>query len=146
ECPAGTRRRGGELPRQTGGAVYCAPMHLLAATLAAALAAAQSRPAEEPAETPISVPEPIPHGFLVAWKPMILSVRIDSGVGTRFGSDKFQPFRGLIRYTGSLPASRSPPARGCSPATSAGARWAARHRSASSASPPTSRSSTAWRR
>lgn len=57
---------------------------------------------EEPIETPIPVPSPIPVGFLVAWKPTILSVRIDSGVGAQFGSDKFQALRGLGRYTGTF--------------------------------------------
>src|ERR1041384_7998331 len=45
------------------------------------------------------VPSAIPVGFLVAWKPSILSVRVDSGAGSEFGSDKFQPLRGLFRYT-----------------------------------------------
>ena len=54
---------------------------------------------EEPAETPIVVPSPIPVGFLVAWKPTLLSIRIDSGQGAQFGSDKFQPLRFLGRYT-----------------------------------------------
>ena len=54
---------------------------------------------EEPAETPIVVPSPIPVGFLVAWKPTLLSIRIDSGQGAQFGSDKFQPLRILGRYT-----------------------------------------------
>ena len=57
---------------------------------------------EEPPEVPILVPSPIPVGFLVAWKPTILSVRIDSGAGSQFGSDKFQPIRGLFRYTSTL--------------------------------------------
>ena len=48
------------------------------------------------------VPSPIPVGFLVAWKPTVLSVRIDGGTGANFGSDKFQPFRGLGRYTTTL--------------------------------------------
>jgi len=65
----------------------------------AALADREKPPAEEPNETPILVPSPIPVGFLVAWKPTILSVRVDSGAGSQFGSDKFQPFRGLFRYT-----------------------------------------------
>ena len=69
---------------------------LLALCLAAPIRAAEK---EEPAETPILVPSPIPVGFLVAWKPTILSVRIDSGAGSQFGSDKLQLFRGLFRYT-----------------------------------------------
>jgi hypothetical protein len=72
------------------------PVRVLALTLAVSLAAAA---AEEPAETPILVPSPIPVGFLVAWKPMILSVRIDSGSGSQFGSDKLQVLRVLGRYT-----------------------------------------------
>jgi hypothetical protein len=51
---------------------------------------------------PISVPSPIPTGFLLAWKPTLLSVRVDSGAGTTFGSDKFQFLRGLGRYTTNL--------------------------------------------
>ncbi len=51
------------------------------------------------AETPIPIPPPVPVGFLVAWKPTILSVRVDDGSGSRFGSDKFQPLRLLVRYT-----------------------------------------------
>jgi hypothetical protein len=67
----------------------------------AALAAEKAAPPpiEEPIETPILVPTPIPVGFLVAWKPTILSVRLDTGSGAAFGSDKFQPLRGLFRYT-----------------------------------------------
>ena len=53
-------------------------------------------------EVPIAVPSPIPVGFLLAWKPTILSVRVDNGLGTQFGSDKFQAFRGLGRYTTGL--------------------------------------------
>ncbi|MBS2024697.1 MAG: hypothetical protein JST92_20030 [Deltaproteobacteria bacterium] len=50
-------------------------------------------------ETPIPIPPPVPVGFLIAWKPTILSVRVDDGSGSRFGSDKFQPLRLLVRYT-----------------------------------------------
>jgi hypothetical protein len=71
-------------------------------TLALALAVSLAASAEEPIETPIPVPSPIPVGFLVAWKPMILSVRIDSGQGSQFGSDKVQPLRALVRYTTTL--------------------------------------------
>jgi hypothetical protein len=67
--------------------------------LALLCAATPVAPIEEPIETPIVVPSPIPVGFLIAWKPAILSVRIDSGAGSEFGSDKFQPLRGLFRYT-----------------------------------------------
>jgi hypothetical protein len=57
---------------------------------------------EEPVETPIVVPSPVPVGFLLAWKPMLLSVRVDSGVGSEFGSDKLQLLRGLFRWTTTL--------------------------------------------
>jgi hypothetical protein len=50
-------------------------------------------------ETPIEVPEPTPTGLLLAWKPAILSVRVDSGTGAKFGSDSLEPLRGLARYT-----------------------------------------------
>ena len=54
---------------------------------------------DEPPETPIAVPALLPTGLLIAWKPSILSVRVDSGSGATFGSDKFQPLRLLARYT-----------------------------------------------
>jgi hypothetical protein len=57
---------------------------------------------EEPAETPIAVPSPVPVGFLVAWKPTLLSVRVDSGAGSQFGSDKLQLLRALGRWTSTL--------------------------------------------
>jgi hypothetical protein len=57
---------------------------------------------EEPVETPIVVPSPVPVGFLLAWKPMLLSVRVDSGVGSEFGSDKLKLLRGLFRWTTTL--------------------------------------------
>jgi hypothetical protein len=47
----------------------------------------------------IEVPDPTPTGLLIAWKPALLSVRVDSGSGSRFGSDSLQPLRGLARYT-----------------------------------------------
>ena len=50
-------------------------------------------------ETPIEVPDPTPVGLLLAWKPALLSVRVDSGAGAKFGSDSLQPLRGLARYT-----------------------------------------------
>jgi len=53
-------------------------------------------------EVPILVPTPIPVGISLAWKPTFLSVRADTGLGSQFGSDKFQPFRGLARYTTTL--------------------------------------------
>jgi len=65
----------------------------------AALADREKPPPEEPIEVPILVPSPIPVGFLLAWKPTLLSVRVDSGAGAQFGSDKWQPLRGLFRYT-----------------------------------------------
>jgi opacity protein-like surface antigen len=55
--------------------------------------------AEDVPETPIVVPNPVPTGFLVAWKPMLLSVRLDTGSGQKFGSDKWQTARALARFT-----------------------------------------------
>ena len=75
---------------------------LLAALCAAAPALADSTPTEDPVETPISVPSSVPVGFLVAWKPTIISVRIDRGRGSQFGSDTFEALRGLGRYTTTL--------------------------------------------
>ena len=74
---------------------------LLALSLLLPSAALADR-GEEPAEVPIMVPSPVPVGILAAWKPTILSVRVDSGAGAQFGSDKFQPLRGLLRYTSTL--------------------------------------------
>ena len=74
-------------------------MHSLALALLVAAAPAPAAPFEEPIEVPINVPSPIPVGFLVAWKPMILSLNISSGTASTFGSEKFQPFRFLGRYT-----------------------------------------------
>jgi hypothetical protein len=72
----------------------------LALIFSLALAApAFADPLEEPIETPIAVPSPIPVGFLVAWKPTLLSVRVDTGAGSQFGSDKLQLLRGLGRWT-----------------------------------------------
>jgi hypothetical protein len=48
---------------------------------------------------PIEVPDPTPTGLLIAWKPALLSVRVDSGSGSKTGSDSLQPLRGLARYT-----------------------------------------------
>jgi hypothetical protein len=59
-------------------------------------------PQDSPPEVAISVPSPIPSGFLLAWKPTVLSVRVDSGAGTAFGSDKLQLLRFLGRYTTNL--------------------------------------------
>jgi len=75
-------------------------------SFALALCLAAAAPAvadpEEPREIPIVVPTPIPVGFLVAWKPTLLSVRVDSGAGSEFGSDKVQLLRGLARWTTTL--------------------------------------------
>ena len=66
----------------------------------ASLAAdAESPPREEPKETAIPVPVPAPSGLLLAWKPTILTVRLDTGTNSKFGSDKLQPLRALARYT-----------------------------------------------
>jgi hypothetical protein len=56
-------------------------------------------PQGDAAETPILVPSPIPSGFLLAWKPTVLAISVDSGQGTQFGSEKLQPLRLLGRYT-----------------------------------------------
>jgi hypothetical protein len=71
----------------------------LAFVLCCALAAPAAAQEDPPLEVPITVPSPIPVGFLVAWKPALVSVRVDSGAGSRFGSDKFQALRALVRYT-----------------------------------------------
>ena len=70
----------------------------------AAPAFAETAPREKPAVVEeqgvaIEVPDPTPTGLLIAWKPALLSVRVDSGSGSRFGSDSLQPLRGLARYT-----------------------------------------------
>jgi hypothetical protein len=87
------------------------PLVLLLALCAAAPAMAGSaRPegaghtgaADEPPETPIIVPTVIPVGFLLAWKPTFISVRVDSGAGSQFGSDTFEALRLLGRYTTTL--------------------------------------------
>jgi hypothetical protein len=67
-----------------------------------ALAAPAFADRDEPPEVPIAVPSPIPVGFLVAWKPTVLSVRADNGTGSEFGSDKLQLLRGLGRWTTTL--------------------------------------------
>jgi len=61
--------------------------------------AAPARGDEAPAEVPIVVPSPVPVGFLVAWKPTVLSLRVDGGTGATFGSTKIQLLRGLGRWT-----------------------------------------------
>jgi hypothetical protein len=80
-----------------------------AATLVLAFGARAAQPGdaqgpdqENEHEIPIAVPTPIPVGISLAWKPTFLSVRADNGLGTQFGSDKFQPVRGLARYTTTL--------------------------------------------
>ena len=85
---------------------YRRPVRPLAAVLLLGSAAAFAQtPAEKvppPIEAqgiPIEVPDPTPTGFLLAWKPALLSVRVDSGSGSKFGSDAVQPLRGLLRYT-----------------------------------------------
>ncbi len=73
--------------------------------LLASAAAGQEPPEIPPAEAPeipIVVPSPVPVGFLVAWKPNLLSVRVDGGAGAQFGSDKIQLVRFLGRYTTTL--------------------------------------------
>ena len=70
---------------------------LCGAAPALADAAAKAPPLEQ--GVPIEVPDPTPTGLLVAWKPALLSVRVDSGSGAKFGSDSLQPLRGLLRYT-----------------------------------------------
>ena len=72
---------------------------LLALPLFTASAALAQAAPDEPKETAISVPVPSPAGFMLAWRPMVLTYRLDTGGGSKFGSDKFQPLRGLARYT-----------------------------------------------
>lgn len=74
-------------------------MRSLALLCCAVIATPALAAPEEPVETPIAVPSPIPVGFLVAWKPTFLSLRVDSGSGSEFGSDKLQLLRGLFRWT-----------------------------------------------
>jgi len=62
-----------------------------------------SRPVlDEPIETPINVTLGVPTGLVIAYKPQVLSVRLDSGAGSQFGSDKLQLGRGLVGFTGRL--------------------------------------------
>ena len=77
---------------------------ILAALLVGAAPAFAQKPREpapplEAEGTPIEVPDPAPTGLLIAWKPALLSVRVDSGTGSKFGDDSLQPLRGLVRYT-----------------------------------------------
>lgn len=55
-----------------------------------------------PEELPLRVAPPVPIGFLLAWKPSVLSLRVDSGAGGKYGSDKFQPLRAMASYTRQL--------------------------------------------
>jgi hypothetical protein len=73
---------------------------LLCSSLPALAQRASDKPVEpEVKEIPIEVPDPTPTGLLLAWKPAILSVRVDSGMGAKFGSDSLEPLRGLARFT-----------------------------------------------
>jgi hypothetical protein len=74
---------------------------LLIACAASPALAQRSGPPDVP-EVPIEVPDPIPTGLLVAWKPAVLSVRLDTGHGSSFGSDTFQPLRAIGRFTWQL--------------------------------------------
>jgi hypothetical protein len=61
---------------------------------------AQRHPLPDIREVPIEIPDPIPTGLLLAWKPAVLSVRLDQGAGgSKFGSETLQPARGLARFT-----------------------------------------------
>ena len=81
-------------------ACLAAALSLLAASTARAQAAPEEpKAAKEPKETAIPVPVPAPSGLTLAWKPMILTVRLDTGSGSQFGSDKLQPLRAMGRYT-----------------------------------------------
>ena len=63
-------------------------------------ALAQRHPPPDMREVPIEIPDPIPTGLLVAWKPTVLSLRLDTGTGgSKFGSESFEPGRGLARFT-----------------------------------------------
>ena len=76
------------------------PIALLLCGAAPAFAEAAAKAAPVEAQgVPIEVPDPTPTGLLVAWKPALLSVRVESGSGAKFGSDSLQPLRGLLRYT-----------------------------------------------
>ena len=67
-------------------------MLALALLLCSAPAAAERVPPPEVNEVPIEIPDPTPTGLLIAWKPAVLSVRVDKGTGTStFGSsDRFR--------------------------------------------------------
>jgi hypothetical protein len=70
------------------------------ALCAATAALAERIPPPDVREIPIDVPDPTPTGLLIAWKPAILSVRLDQGRGgSPFGSETLQPARVLGRFT-----------------------------------------------
>src|SRR5205823_12348410 len=67
---------------------------------APAALAQRHQPPPDLREVPIEIPDPTPTGLLLAWKPSILSVRLDQGAGgSKFGSEAFEPARGLARFT-----------------------------------------------
>ena len=80
---------------------YRSSVLLLALALCAAPAALADRtPPPDLREVPIEIPDPTPTGLLLAWKPTVLSVRLDTGTGdSKFGSESFEPGRGLARFT-----------------------------------------------
>jgi len=80
---------------------YRSSVLLLALALCAAPAAVADRaPPPDVREIPIEIPDPTPTGLLLAWKPTVLSVRLDTGTGdSKFGSESFEPGRGLARFT-----------------------------------------------
>ena len=80
---------------------YRSSVLLLALALCAAPAALADRaPPPDLREVPIEIPDPTPTGLLLAWKPTVLSVRLDTSTGgSKFGSESFEPGRGLARFT-----------------------------------------------
>src|SRR5205814_5411287 len=95
---------GGHLHRRSamrGELRYRSSVLLLALALCAAPAAVADRaPPPDVREIPIEIPDPTPTGLLLAWKPTVLSVRLDTGTGdSKFGSESFEPGRGLARFT-----------------------------------------------
>jgi hypothetical protein len=70
------------------------------ALCAAPAALAERAPPPDIREVSIEIPDPAPTGLLLAWKPSVLSVRLDTGAGgSKFGSETVQPARGLARFT-----------------------------------------------
>ena len=68
--------------------------------LSPAALAQRHQPPPDLREVPIEIPDPTPTGLLLAWKPTVLSVRLDTGRGdSTFGSESFEPGRGLARFT-----------------------------------------------